>query len=203
MDAKAHWNKIYHDKTAVQLSWTEAVPATSLAFIESFALGPDARILDVGGGESRLADCLLDRGFRNITVLDISAEALRHAQERLGDRAALVQWVVADIADYTPEHPFDVWHDRATFHFLTTQLEVRRYLSGARAAVRAGGYVVIGSFSHSGPEKCSGLPVRQYNEPELTLELKNGFNKIRCITEDHRTPWDAVQEFLFCSFRRA
>lgn len=203
MDAKAHWDRIYHDKTSDQLSWTEEIPLTSLAFIHSFGLGPDARILDVGGGESRLADCLLDEGFRNITVLDISAEALRHAQQRLGERSSLVRWVVADIAEYVPEQPYDVWHDRATFHFLTTRPQIARYLVGARAAVPTGGYVVIGSFSHSGPGKCSGLPVHQYSELELTQELRNGFDKIRCATEDHHTPWDAVQNFLFCSFRRA
>lgn len=202
MDAKAHWDRIYQEKTADQLSWTEQMPITSLAFIHSFGLLPDARILDVGGGESRLVDCLLDLGFRNITVLDISAGALHHAQHRLGDRARLVNWIVGDIAEFTPDHPYDVWHDRATFHFLTKRPQISNYLSGARSAVPPGGYMVIGSFSHNGPSKCSGLPVHQYNELELTTELRHGFDKIRCITEDHRTPWNVLQNFLFCSFRR-
>jgi SAM-dependent methyltransferase len=203
MNGRAHWDKIYQNKTPDQLSWTEDIPVTSLAFIDSFRLSPDARIIDVGGGESRLADCLLDKGFRDITVLDISAEALRCARERLGERAGLVRWIVADIAEFSPEHPYDVWHDRATFHFLTMRPQVTRYLSSARIAVPAGGYLVIGSFSDKGPERCSGLPVHRYSEEDLTQELADGFDKLKCITEEHRTPWDAVQNFLFCSFRRA
>ena len=203
MNARAHWDKIYRDKRADRLSWTQTLPETSLAFIDSFGLRPDARILDVGGGESRLADCLLDKGFRDITVLDISAEALRHAQKRLGERAAMIRWIVADIAEFRPEQPYDVWHDRATFHFLTTRPQIARYLSGARRAVGPGGYLVIGSFSSDGPDTCSGLPVHRYSEQELTLELGDGFDKMGCVTVDHRTPWDTAQNFLFCSFRRA
>lgn len=203
MDAREHWDHIYQSRAPEQLSWTEAVPATSLAFIEGFRLSPDARILDVGGGESKLADHLLEKGFLNITVLDISREAIRHAQERLGEKAALIEWVVADVAVFKPEHSFDVWHDRATFHFLTTRREVAGYMANARAAVPAGGYLVIGSFSANGPGKCSGLPVRQYSEEDLVGELDNGFDKLKCITEDHQTPWGARQNFLFCSFKRA
>jgi 2-polyprenyl-3-methyl-5-hydroxy-6-metoxy-1,4-benzoquinol methylase len=203
MNTHKHWDHIYQHKSPGQLSWTEEIPGTSMAFIDSFRLSKDARIIDVGGGESRLADCLLEKGFRNITVLDISQEALRHAQKRLGKKAALVEWIVADIAGFSPDHPYDLWHDRATFHFLTTAPQVALYLSHARAAVPPGGYVVIGTFSENGPEKCSGLPVHQYNEQELTRELSNGFDKIKCITEDHRTPFDTLQNFLFCSFKRA
>jgi len=203
MNAQHHWDRIYRDKPPDQLSWTEDVPYTSLAFIHSFQLDKEARIIDVGGGESRLVDCLLEMGFRNITVLDISREALLRTQMRLGEKAALVEWVVADIAEFRPAHPYDVWHDRATFHFLTTGGQVARYLAHARCSVPAGGFLVIGTFSENGPERCSGLPVHQYNERELTAELRKGFDKIRCITEDHRTPFDTLQNFLFCSFKRA
>jgi 2-polyprenyl-3-methyl-5-hydroxy-6-metoxy-1,4-benzoquinol methylase len=203
MNAQNHWDRIYRSKDPEQLSWTQQVPGTSLAFIESFHLSPDARIIDIGGGESRLADCLLEMGYRHITVLDISQEALHRAQQRLGEKAAMVEWIVADIAEFEPEHPYDLWHDRATFHFLTTSPQVTRYLSNARAALPAGGYLVIGTFSDNGPGKCSGLPVHQYNEAELTRQLNDGFDKIRCITEDHRTPFDTLQNFLFCSFKRA
>jgi cyclopropane fatty-acyl-phospholipid synthase-like methyltransferase len=202
MDARAYWDNIYHSKTPEQLSWTQAVPVTSLALIDSFGLSPDARIIDIGGGESRLAWFLLERGFRNITVLDISAEAIKRAQVRLGDRAALVKWIVADVTGFEPGEPYDVWHDRATFHFLTTPREVSGYLGHARAALPAGGYLLIGTFSDNGPGKCSGLPVRQYNEKSLTQELDNGFDKIRCVTEDHETPFHTTQHFLFCSFKR-
>ncbi|HWB93232.1 MAG TPA: class I SAM-dependent methyltransferase [Puia sp.] len=203
MNIQDHWDKIYHNKASDELSWTQEVPRTSLGFIDAFKLSADARIIDIGGGESRLVDFLLEKGYRNITVLDISREALRRAQERLGEKAALVKWVVADVANFIPEDSYDVWHDRATFHFLTRGEEIARYLLQARNALPAGGYFVIGTFSHNGPEKCSGLPVHQYSEQELTRELSQGFNKIRCITEDHRTPFQTVQNFLFCSFRRA
>lgn len=203
MDARKHWDQVYQTRKPDQLSWTQEVPGTSLDFIESFHLSPEARIIDVGGGESRLADCLLEKGFRHITVLDISREALQRAQERLGEKAVLVEWVVADVADFHPDQPYDLWHDRATFHFLTTDRQIGRYLSNARAAVPQGGYLVIGTFSDRGPDKCSGLPIHQYTEGELTRELHNGFDKIRCITEDHRTPFNTIQNFLFCSFKRA
>lgn len=203
MNVRKHWDQVYHTRSADQLSWTQEVPGTSLAFIESFGLSPEARIIDVGGGESRLADCLLEKGFRHITVLDISREALQRAQDRLGEKASLVEWIVADVAEFRPEHPYDVWHDRATFHFLTKAGQIGQYLSNARAAVPLGGFLVIGTFSDRGPEKCSGLPIHQYSEEELTQELHNGFDKIRCLTEDHRTPFDTIQNFLFCSFKRA
>lgn len=203
MDTRNHWDTIYHNKTPDQLSWTQEMPDTSLQFIESFHLTPDARIIDVGGGESRLADCLLEKGFHHITVLDISEEALHRAQSRLGEKATLVKWIVSDITEFIPDQPYDLWHDRATFHFLTTSPQVNRYLSNARSALPMGGYLVIGTFSNNGPDKCSGLPIQQYSEEDLTRELDDGFDKIRCISEDHRTPFNTLQNFLFCSFKRA
>jgi SAM-dependent methyltransferase len=202
MPDKRHWEKIYSTKTKDQLSWTQAIPRASLYFISTLHLPTDARILDVGGGDSHLASFLLDQGYEDITVLDISEEALRRAQQQLGDKAGRIKWIVADITEFQPYTPYDFWHDRATFHFLTTPPQVRQYLSAARQAVRTGGYAVIGTFSEQGPEKCSGLPVRQYTEQELIQELHHGFKKIECITEDHRTPFNTLQHFLFCSFRR-
>lgn len=203
MDRRSHWENIYRQKTPEQLSWTQETPAISLSFIDSFNLPPDARVIDIGGGESRLAAILLEKGYHNITVLDISQEAVDHARRQLGEKADLVQWIVTDIADFQAEHPYDLWHDRATFHFMTTAHQVSRYLDHARTALAAGGYMVIGTFSDNGPDKCSGLTVRQYSETTLTNELNDGFHKIRCITEDHHTPFHTVQNFLFCSFKRA
>jgi trans-aconitate methyltransferase len=203
MDSRRHWNHIYRHKTPEQLSWTQKTPITSLAFIDAFHLPTDARIIDIGGGESQFARLLLEKGFRDITVLDISEEAIKRAQDELGEKAALVQWIVSDITDFIPTHPYDLWHDRATFHFLTTPSQVSRYLGHARAAVPAGGYLIIGTFSDKGPDKCSGLPVHRYTEETLTKELHHGFNKIKCIAEDHQTPFHTVQNFLFCSFKRA
>lgn len=203
MDKKQHWEKVYRTRTPEQLSWTQEVPQTSLDFIDLFHLPADAPILDVGGGDSRLVDYLLDEGFCNITVLDISEQALQRARQRLGERAEKVKWVVSDVSGFCPEGAYALWHDRATFHFMTTASQVSDYLASAGLAVLKGGYAVIGTFSENGPDRCSGLPVRQYSEEELGDELRQNFEKIRCVTEDHETPFHTHQEFLFCSFRRS
>jgi hypothetical protein len=199
---KDHWENIYRTKQPEQMSWTEKVPVTSLEFIHGFQLSKTARIIDVGGGDSRLIDFLLDEGFEDITVLDISGMALDRANRRLGVHAAKVKWVEQDIMVFRPDAYFDLWHDRAKFHFLTTKEQITKYLSIARHSIITNGYSVIGTFSDKGPKNCSGLPVRRYDEKDLTEELSNGFEKIRCITEDHITPFQTRQNFLFCSFRR-
>jgi trans-aconitate methyltransferase len=198
---KEHWEGVYASKLPHEVSWTQQVPQTSLDFIRGFRLPPTAAIIDVGGGDSRLVDHLLDEGYRNITVLDISAGAIDRAKMRLGERAASVKWVVCDITEFHPEQDYDCWHDRAAFHFLTASEEVDAYLATARRAVR--GFLVVGTFSTDGPKRCSLLDVHQYSEQELQEQLSTGFQKIRCITEDHVTPFDTRQNFLFCSFRRS
>lgn len=195
-----HWENVYRTKTPDQVSWTQTVPRTSLQFIRSFGLDKSARIIDIGGGDSRLVDYLLQEGYKNITVLDISATAINNAKHRLGANAAKVKWVVSDITRFQPIEQYDIWHDRATFHFLTTTAEVTQYLTIAREAVA--GFLTIGTFSDKGPDKCSGLPVKKYDEDLLTRELNDGFEKIRCITEDHITPFQTKQNFLFCSFQK-
>ena len=197
---KNHWEKIYETKSPEQISWTQNVPKTSLDFIHSFGLTKTAKIIDIGGGDSKLVDYLLDEGFENITVLDISARALEKVKQRLGEKAKMIKGVVSDITEFHPDTTFDVWHDRATFHFLTTNKQVAKYMETARNSVS--GYLTIGTFSYNGPKKCSGLDIKQYNEETLNKELQNGFTKIRCVTEDHTTPFDTLQNFLFCSFKR-
>lgn len=197
---KNHWEAVYENKRPDQLSWTQEVPTTSLDFIASVGAIKTAKIIDIGGGDSKLVDCLLAQGFENITVLDISEKALDKAKFRLGANAEKVNWVVADITDYAPDSPFDIWHDRATFHFLTTTEQVSRYLATARQSIT--GFMTIGTFSTLGPTTCSGLPIKQYSEEFLTASLKNGFAKIRCVLEDHQTPFNTTQNFLFCSFKR-
>lgn len=199
---KAHWENVYHTKKPSEVSWTQDVPQTSLDFILSCNIPKTAGIIDIGGGDSKLAGFLLDAGFTNITVLDISARALERARQRLGEKADLVKWIVQDITTFQPDASYEVWHDRATFHFLTAAEQVDRYLNIARQSINAGGYAVIGTFSTNGPEKCSGLPIKQYNEDTLTDQLSNGFKKVKCITESHVTPFNTTQHFLFCSFRR-
>ena len=200
MNRKNHWETVYQTKSPEQVSWTQEVPQTSLAFISSFGVAKDAHIIDVGGGDSKLVDHLLEQGFENITVLDISEKALEKAKSRLGDKAKKVNWIVSDITEFVPNMAFDIWHDRATFHFLITTEQVSKYMEIARKSVN--GFMTIGTFSETGPTKCSGLDIKQYTEQTLTDELKNGFDKIRCITEDHTTPFNTTQNFLFCSFKR-
>ncbi|MBX7226537.1 MAG: class I SAM-dependent methyltransferase [Chitinophagales bacterium] len=197
---KNHWETVYETKNPDQVSWTQEIPKISLDFISSFEVTKDAKIIDIGGGDSKLVDYLLDKGFENITVLDISAKALEKVKNRLGDKAKKVNWIVSDITDFEPKTTFDIWHDRATFHFLTTTEQVAKYMDTARKSVK--GYMTIGTFSENGPTKCSGLEIKQYTEKTLTNELKNGFDKIRCVTEDHITPFNTIQNFLFCCFKR-
>jgi len=201
-ERKAHWDKIYTSKQPSEMSWSQDYPQTSLDFIHQAHLDKQSHIIDVGGGNSRLVDYLLEEGFENIAVLDISEEALKKVKERLGEKAVKVNWIVSDVIDFQPKESYDFWHDRATFHFLTTEPQIIQYISTARKAVKEHGYVTIGTFSEDGPKKCSGLDVKQYSEEALTAELENGFEKIKCITEEHETPFHTVQHFLFCSFKR-
>lgn len=200
IDRKKHWETVYENKNPDQLSWTQIVPKTSIDFINSFGLTKSSKIIDIGGGDSNLVDYLLDAGFENITVLDISAKALDRAKKRLGTKSKIINWVVSDITEFEPKTTFDIWHDRATFHFLTTPEQISKYLDTAKKAVN--GYMTIGTFSKNGPKKCSGLDIKQYSEESLTRKFENGFKKIRCITEDHKTPFDTNQNYLFCSFKR-
>jgi ubiquinone/menaquinone biosynthesis C-methylase UbiE len=201
MENKLHWENIYGTKRPNEVSWTQEIPQTSLDFIRSFNLDKTASIIDVGGGDSKLVDYLLEGGFVNITVLDISTHALERAKERLGTKAEKVKWVVEDITTYKPDTKFDVWHDRAAFHFLVTKEQIETYLNIAKNAVKPNGYVTIGTFSENGPKKCSGLDIKQYSEASLQAQLTSQFVKLKCITEDHTTPFSTTQNFLFCSFQ--
>lgn len=197
---KQHWENVYATRQPHEVSWTQETPAASLAFIHSFNLPKNAAIIDIGGGDSRLVDHLLEEGYTNLSVLDISEKALERAQKRLGERASQVKWIAADVTQFQPETAYDVWHDRAAFHFMNTTAEVDAYLSVAAKAVHS--YLAIGTFSDKGPLKCSGLDVHRYSEEDIQQQLTRHFNKMKCITEDHVTPFQTTQNFLFCSFRR-
>jgi ubiquinone/menaquinone biosynthesis C-methylase UbiE len=201
-NAKQHWENIYATKTSDQVSWTQAIPVTSLDMLHNFKVKKNAPIIDIGGGESRFVDFLIDDGYADITVLDISEQALQHTQKRLGGKASRVTWIVSDITTFKPSRLYQVWHDRATFHFLTTEGQIAQYVQIASRAVSQEGYMAIGTFSNKGPAKCSGLEIKQYSEESLNHALMNYFKKIRCVTEDHVTPFQTLQNFLFCSFRR-
>ena len=200
--SKNHWERIYSTKKSNEVSWTQSVPQTSLNFLKSFNLSKNSSIIDIGGGESRLVDFLLEEGFTDITVLDISETALLHAKERLGMKASQVHWVVSDITEFKPTRKYDVWHDRATFHFLTNENQITKYLALAADSITPKGFMTIGTFSEAGPTKCSGLEIKQYSEQTLQSVLTSFFDKIKCITEDHLTPFQTFQNFLFCSFRK-
>jgi 2-polyprenyl-3-methyl-5-hydroxy-6-metoxy-1,4-benzoquinol methylase len=165
-------------------------------------LTKDTAIIDVGGGDSLLVDHLLDLGYQNISVLDISSKALERAQNRLGERAKAVKWIHADASQFKPTEQYDFWHDRAAFHFLSDPTSIQRYSQTAAQAIKPGGFLVIGTFSEQGPKKCSGLEIRQYSAKSLTEVFETHFQKIRCFHVDHYTPTQAVQNFIFCVFQR-
>jgi 2-polyprenyl-3-methyl-5-hydroxy-6-metoxy-1,4-benzoquinol methylase len=202
MNTKEHWENVYTTKALKDVSWYQPLPGESLAFMEELQIPPHAAIIDIGGGDSLLADHLLDRGYTDITVLDISAAAIERAKKRLGNKATAVKWIVTDITAFKPERRYDFWHDRAAFHFLTREEEVNQYLAIAGKAINPGGKIVIGTFAENGPEKCSGLPVKQYSESALTTLIKKWFEKIRCVQTDHLTPFNTIQHFIFCSFKK-
>ncbi|WP_421802362.1 class I SAM-dependent methyltransferase [Flagellimonas sp.] len=200
LDRKNHWETVYNTKNPDEVSWTQEVPQISLDFIHSLQLDKSARIIDVGGGDSKLVDYLLNEGFENVTVLDISGKALERAKKRLGDKAHKVKWVESDILKFNPQETYDVWHDRAAFHFLTEPEQIQTYVELTKKVVD--GHMILGTFSENGPKKCSGLDIKQYNEEAMEATFQN-FEKIHCRTEDHKTPFNTTQNFIFCSFKKA
>ena len=198
---KQHWENVFATKDETEVSWFQLYPKTSMEFLELFQLPLSANIIDIGGGDSHLVDALLDKGYQNIWVLDISATALEKAKQRLGEKAKQVHWIVTDITEFIPPVQFDFWHDRAAFHFLTNEEAVNQYVSIAESGIKENGYLVLGTFSENGPTKCSGLEIQQYNETSMSKRFEVAFNRIKCITENHTTPFNTVQNFLFCSFK--
>lgn len=199
-DNKQHWENVYQTKSPEQVSWTQKIPSVSLEMIHSLNLPKDVSVIDIGGGDSLLVDFLLDEGYTNITVLDISEHALERAKRRLGDKAELINWVVSDITNYQPDRKFDLWHDRATFHFLTSDEQIEAYLNLTCKYVN--GHMIIATFSENGPLKCSGLEIKQYSVSSLSEQFSSCFDKISCKNADHITPFETVQNFTFCAFKR-
>ncbi|MEN9998409.1 MAG: hypothetical protein RI922_1399 [Bacteroidota bacterium] len=196
---KQHWETVYETKTPEQVSWTQEKPEISLQFIQGFGLDKDASIIDIGGGDSKLVDFLLHQGYSDISVLDISGKAIERAKLRLGERAKEVTWIESDINDFIPSKKYAIWHDRAAFHFLTSNEEQARYVKMVNDSVSD--YMVIGTFSEDGPLKCSGLEIQQYSESSMINQFKE-FEKIQCEFENHQTPFDTIQNFIFCSFKK-
>lgn len=202
MDNKQHWENVFTTKAPNEVSWFQEYPKTSIEFLELFKLPLTANIIDIGGGDSNLVDTLLDKGYKNIWVLDISEAALERVKNRLGEKASLVHWIVTDVTEFEPPVQYDFWHDRAAFHFLTSNDAINKYVAIAEEAISDKGYLVLGTFSENGPEKCSGLQIQQYTEASMSARFEIAFYRIKCITEDHTTPLNTVQDFLFCSFQK-
>jgi ubiquinone/menaquinone biosynthesis C-methylase UbiE len=199
---KEHWETVYRTKPLESVGWYQPVPRASLELIEPLGLPPDARVIDVGGGDSFLSDQLLKIGYTDLTVLDISGAALRRARERHGSDAEKICWVESDVLEFTPDRTYCLWHDRATFHFLTKGPQIKRYLEIAHRAIRPGGYLILGTFSDKGPPTCSGLPVQRYSIARLEGTVNPFFKMIRGINLDHQTPSGGIQAYTFGLFER-
>lgn len=201
-ERKAHWENVYSTKAETAVSWFQETPVPSLELLERLGAKKASGIIDIGGGESRLVDHLLARGFADITVLDLSAAALAASRARLGDKADKVKWLAADATEWEPTEAYDIWHDRAAFHFLTDASAQDAYLRRLRQALRPGGHVIFGTFALDGPEKCSGLAVCRHSSESLAALLGRDFVLIDSRRHEHATPSRSVQKFQFSAFRR-
>lgn len=201
-NTKSHWENVFANKNPNEVSWIQKYPKTSMNYIESLGLSKTANIIDIGGGDSNLVDALLENGYENIWVLDISEFALEKAKLRLGEKADKVHWIVSDITEFSTESKFDFWHDRAVFHFLTDKESIDKYVALINNAVADNGNFFLGTFSENGPLKCSGLQIKQYSENAMKQTFQETFEPVKCFTENHTTPFNTVQNFQFCGFKK-
>lgn len=202
-DDQDHWTRVYKEKASTSVSWYQPTPEPSLRAFEQFGASPSSSIIDVGAGASNLVDALLEQGWQDITALDIAAPALEAAKARIGPLADRVHWVVADITDWSPARRFDVWHDRAVFHFLMEPKQRVAYRDALLEGLVSGGLAIIATFALDGPERCSGLPVQRYDPAGLTDALGKSLQLVEGWQEEHVTPWGAKQSFNWCAFRLA
>ncbi|WP_128923054.1 class I SAM-dependent methyltransferase [Bradyrhizobium guangxiense] len=201
-DRTTHWQNVYATKGEAEVSWYQDNPAISLEMIRAARPDRGAAIIDIGGGASHLVDALLHDGYRDIAVLDLSANALDAAKKRIGTVASMVDWIIADATTWRPGKTYDVWHDRAAFHFLTNPCDRAAYVERLRSALAPDGHVIIATFAPDGPEKCSGLPVQRHDSASLAKELGADFKLVETRSETHQTPWGSTQAFQFSRFRR-
>lgn len=201
-DLQAHWQNVYKAKGERDVSWFEDSPTISFDLIRATGARVAVPIIDIGGGASRLVDALLDAGFTDVSVLDLSEQALATSKARLGARSAKVQWIATDVTKWEPSQTYDVWHDRAAFHFLTRPGDRAAYAARVLRAVRSGGHVIIGTFAPDGPDRCSGLPVVRHDSGSLGDMLGPAFKLVESRRHDHRTPTGGIQKFQFSRFVR-
>lgn len=200
-ERKQHWDRVYQTGSAEKSSWYEAVPETSLSLVQEYLAGPDQRIIDVGGGDSLLVDHLLKSGYTDITVLDVSKAALDRARLRLGNKGLSVRWIAEDVLDFRPEGKYQLWHDRAAFHFFLDPEEVQGYVEKLRLSLQPEGVVILGTFAKDGPEKCSGLQVHCYSEAEIEEVLGEDFSLMRSFKHAHQTPTGSLQNYLYSIYK--
>ena len=200
---KDHWEAVYAQKSPDDVSWYQSHPQLSLSLIGNTGFGTTASIIDIGGGASTLIDHLLTVGYRDLTILDIARTAIRQAQDRLGDRSQQVTWIEGDVTGYASEQTFDIWHDRAVFHFLTLEHDRESYLKVLDSALQPGGQAIIATFTDSGPSQCNGLDVVRYSPVELSKVLGPKLRLIETMKEDHHTPNGGLQQFIYCRFCRS
>ena len=200
---KNYWESIYDQKKLTEVGWYQPSPALSLEFINKAGLPKEAKIIDIGAGDGLLTDNLIEQGFTNLTVLDISSKAIEKAKLRLGEKAKMIKWICSDIIDFEPEEKYDFWHDRACFHFLTEKKEIETYRRIVSKALNMNGLFVLGTFSKTGPTKCSGLDIQQYDKNDLRLIFSDHFDTVECVESVHHTPSMSSQNYVFCSFKRS
>lgn len=201
-DRASFWDDVHRRKAPEEVSWFEEVPAVSLRLLDATGVGPSGAVVDIGGGASRLDDALLARGFLDMTVLDVSAAALETARRRLGSAADGVDWIVADVTRWKPTRTYDLWDDRAAFHFFVEEADRRTYRDVLESAVRPGGHAIISTFASDGPERCSGLPVVRQDGETLAAVLGPSFEQVHTLRHEHRTPAASIQRFQFATLRR-
>tara|TARA_Y100000022_G_scaffold102667_1_gene88613 strand:+ start:35 stop:649 length:615 start_codon:yes stop_codon:yes gene_type:complete len=201
-DSKSHWENIYSSKNEDGVSWFQEYPKTSIDLIEKYAINKSISIIDIGSGRSRILKNLIENGYGNLTYLDISQEACSKSKISLGKKQDLVQWHVENVLDFNTEYNFSIWHDRAVFHFLISKENVEKYKQVALHNIVEGGYLILGTFSENGPEKCSGLNVSRYSPESLKKIFNPEFKMIESFTIDHKTPFDTNQNFLFSIFKK-
>lgn len=202
MNQKEHWENVFSTKAENEVSWYQKIPITSLTLIEKLNLPKDAKIIDIGGGDSYLIDTLLENGFTNLYLLDISANAIEKAKKRLGDNASKVNFIISKNIDLITDEKFDIWHDRASFHFLTDEKEIIEYANLVAKNTSDAATLIIGAFSEAGPKKCSGLDITQYSTEKMNNVFGENFKLIDSFTENHQTPFDTTQNFIFCTFNK-
>lgn len=202
MNRKAHWEQVYTDKSPLEVSWYQTEPRLSLELINHTGLPPESSIIDVGGGASLLVDRLLEKGYSHPAILDISSSALAHTKARLGPKSDQVEWFEEDVTRFAPTHRFDLWHDRAVFHFLTEGSDRQKYIATLNQSLRPGGHLIIATFAIGGPEKCSGLDIVQYDAQKLSQELGAGFQLEEQTSESHITPSQMEQKFSYFRFTK-